>query len=79
MNPELEQLKKLVLEGGFDSESISNVLNLEYRLQSAISSEKLSLHPAIVEYISYLTQEIDRCKVLLSEQDNLTQHERITL
>lgn len=76
---ELEQLKRVVLGDGWDAEVRQDVANLERRLQKAIATEKLAAHPVVAEYLTFLTQEIARCKELLSEDDKLTEAERTKL
>ena len=76
---ELDQLKDLVLRGGFDSDSIADVLQLEQKLKEAIAAQKLKQHPAIQAYLEYLHQEIDRCNVVMSESEDLPDRERIKL
>jgi hypothetical protein len=76
---ELEHLKKLVLEGGWDEESRQQVRDLESRFQRLVATEKLAEHPVMAEYMAYLRSEITRCKELLSEDDKLTDIERTKL
>lgn len=76
MNQDLESLKKLVLEGGYDDEDKKSVLQLEHNLQEAVSAEKLTLHPAIKAYLDYLKAEISRCNLILNETEVLPEDER---
>lgn len=76
---ELEQLKQLVLDGGYDEESRKQVADLEARLQRIAVAENLKANPIIGEYIDYLDAEKSRCTLLLSRNRTLTEVERLVL
>jgi hypothetical protein len=76
---ELERLKELVLKGGFDEESKQEVRDLETRLRKLAMTDNLASHTIIAEYIAHLRSEIARCKELLSEDEKLTESERVKL
>jgi hypothetical protein len=79
LSDDLERLEKLVLEGGFDDESKQDVRKLRARFEKAVAAEQLAQHPAVAPYIQYLKDEIARCKELLSEDDTLTDPQRVKL
>ena len=76
MYQQLQQLKQLVLEGGFDEESKKDVQSLDSQLSEAARIENLSQDPVIKPYISYLQAEIDRCETLLKTDKTLTDRQR---
>lgn len=76
MSNELDQLKKLVLEGGFDEEDKDHVRRLEVRLQKLAETEKLADLPAIKSFLSYMQTEIDRSELLLKTDETLTDLQR---
>ncbi len=73
---ELEQLKQLVLEYGFDDESRQQVADLEARLKKVAMAEKLAENPIIKEYVDYLSDNSMRAKALLLNDRSLTDRER---
>src|SRR5436190_1656034 len=75
-NDDLEQLKKLVLEDGWDDESKEAVKELEERLQTVAIQEKLAENAAIKPFIDYLTDEVERCEMLLKKDKSLTDRQR---
>jgi hypothetical protein len=79
MLPQLERLKKLVFEGGFDAESRHDILKLEEELQEIAAAEKLSLNPVIKKYIDHLDTEAKRSTYLLANDRTLTDLQRQTL
>lgn len=72
----IEQLKKLVFDGGYDKESKDLVLQYEQELMEIAAAEKLLLNPVIKKYIDYLDTEARRCTVLLSQDRKLTELQR---
>lgn len=78
-NDDLEQLKKLVLEGGWDEESKADVAELEKRLQASAVAEKIADSPAIKPFIDYMTTEVGRCELLLHTDEKLTDLQRAQL
>src|SRR5437867_3070338 len=76
MMKELEQLKAIVLEGDFTGDDKQEVLQLEQKLKEAIAAEKLASHPAIKSYLDYLSDEVFRCNLILSETEDLSEPER---
>src|SRR5581483_799163 len=79
MSQQLEQLKKLVFEGGFDAESKKDVLQLEQQLQEIAAAAKLLLNPVIKKYVDYLDAEAQRCTHLRSFDRTLTDLQRQVL
>lgn len=73
---QLDELKKLVIDGGWDDESKKQVLDLETRLQDLSIRENLGQHPAIKPFIDYLTTEISRCDMLLRKHQGLDDRSR---
>ncbi len=76
---EIEQLKKLVLENGWDEESKQYVQKLESNLHELSVREKLADSAAIKPFIDYLTAEIDRAEQLLRTDESLTDKQRTEL
>jgi hypothetical protein len=76
---ELEQLKKLVLDGGWDEESKESVRKLETDLHDFAAREKLAESAAIKPFIDYLTDEIDKCEMLLKTDKSLSETARLEL
>jgi len=76
MTQDLEHLKKLVFNNGWDEESKQQVRDLEARLKKLSATETLAEHPAIADYLAYLTAEIARCKEILSEDEKLTDRQQ---
>lgn len=76
---ELQQLKQLVFDGEFDEDSRKEVLELETRLRKEVIKERFYENTIVSEYMASLTQEIARCKELLSEDESLTDQKRIRL
>lgn len=76
---EIEQLKKLVFDGGFDSDSRNDILKLEEELIEISAAEKLLHNPVIKKYVDYLDTEAERCTFLLSRDRKLTDVERQVL
>jgi hypothetical protein len=76
---ELEQLKKLVFENGWDDESKEYVKKLEANLHELAIREKLADSPAIKPFIDYLAAEIDRAEKLLKNDESLTEKQRTEL
>lgn len=78
-NEDLEQLKKLVLEGGWDDDSKADVVELEKRLQASAIAEKIADSAAIKPFIDYMTGEVERCELLLKTDEKLTDLQRCNL
>jgi hypothetical protein len=76
---ELEQLKKLVLDRGWDDESQQYVSKLESELHDLSVREKLAESAVIQPFIKYLTDEMDRCELLLKTDKNLNETARLEL
>jgi hypothetical protein len=76
---ELERLKQIVYEGGFDEESKQDVLQLEQELQEIAAAEKLSLNPVIQKFIAYLEAQAESCTRRLATVRSLTDLERQVL
>lgn len=72
----LEKLKKIVLEGGFDEESRKEVAQLEESFQKLFMAEKLAQNPVIQEFLTYLKSQSENCTFLLSNKRELTDLER---
>ena len=75
----LDQLKKIVLSGGYDAESKAEILEIERELTEAIVSEKLVEIPAIKKLLDYFQHQIEQSDYLLSHSRKLTELERIAL
>jgi ribosomal protein L29 len=78
-NTDLEQLENLVLNGGFDEESRKQVKELRRQFEDAVAKEELTKYPAVAAYIAYLKSEIARCNTVLSEDEGLTEFNRMKL
>src|SRR3712207_4777588 len=76
---ELENLKQLVFDGGFDEESRKQVADLEDRLHKLAVAENLKQHPPIQEWLDYLETQISHCNTLLRNDRTLTDLQRQTL
>lgn len=76
---DLERLKKLVLDGGYDAESRRDILELESRLQEVAIAENIRQYPTIQKYISYLKDTANSCTELLANNRTLTDIERQVL
>lgn len=76
MNQELEQLKQLVLDGGFDVESRQHVLDYEQKLAHVTAVEKLGDNPIIKPFVDYLKDQIERAERLLKTDRTLTDRQR---
>jgi hypothetical protein len=76
---ELEQLKQLVFDGGFDEESRKQVQDLEDRLHKLAVAENLKSHPPVKEWIDYLETQISHCNTLLRNDRTLTDLQRQVL
>ena len=79
MSQALQQLKQLVLDGGFDEESKKDVQSFEQQLQELAITENIARDPVIKQYISYLQAEIDRSETLLRTDKALTDRDRDAL
>lgn len=75
----IEQLKSLVLEGGYDDDSRRRVAQLEERLQNALMAERLLDHPVIGEYMAHVEGELERIETLLLQDRKLTESQRSAL
>ena len=76
---DLENLRGLVFNGGYDAESKQEVLNLEKRLHSAMVHEKLADNPIIQEYTDYLKNVVLGAETLLKTDKTLTNEQRAEL
>lgn len=79
IDQKLEELKALVLDGGFEQEAKEQVAEIERQVKEALGVEGLSQHPAIIRYVTYLTDEVDRCNFLLTDSPELTEHQRLQI
>lgn len=79
MSVELEQLKQIVFDGGFDEESRNDILQLEAQLHELSIAENIKQYPTIQKFIEHLTTESDRCTYLLGNDRKLTDLERQVL
>lgn len=73
---DLEQLERLVLDGGFDEESKEQLRQLRNQFEKAVAAEHLAKHSAIAPYIQYLKDEIERCNTILSTDEQLDEMQR---
>lgn len=73
---ELEQLRDLVFNKGFDSESYESVLQYEKRLREVSAKEKIQQHQPIQEWIKYLSDTVSNARLLLATDRSLTDRQR---
>ena len=73
---ELEQLKQLVFDGGFDGESRNEVLRIESELQEVAAAEKIAELPTIKKFVDYLNSREIQAKALLLNDRTLTDRDR---
>jgi hypothetical protein len=76
---ELEQLKQIVFNGGFDADSKNDILQLEEQLHELSIAENIKQYPTIQKFIEHLTVESERCTYLLGNDRKLTDLERQVL
>ena len=76
---ELEQLKQIVFDGGFDAESRNDILQLEAQLRELAVAENIKEYPTIQKFLEYLDTEAKRCTTLLTNDRKLTDLERQVL
>jgi hypothetical protein len=74
---ELEQLKALVIDRGWDDESKEYVNKLETELHDLSVREKQAESEVVKPFIKYLTDEMDRCELLLKTDKTLTDGQRL--
>lgn len=72
----LEQLRKLVFEGGFDEESRAAVINYERRLRECAETERAAEIPVVRDFLAYLEGEVSRAETLLKSDESLTDLQR---
>lgn len=75
----IEQLKALVLNGGYDDEIKQRVLQLDERLHQLSVNEKILQHQPVKEWFDYLGKQIEQANLLLSEDSTLTELQRSEL
>lgn len=73
---ELEHLKKIVFEDGYDLDSRKEVLELEARLANAAQAEKIVSLPTISDFIEYMQFQKDAAEQLLKTDRTMTDRER---
>jgi len=73
---ELDQLKALVLEGGWDDESKKQVESFEQQLSELAVKEKIADDPNIKPFVEYLEAKVKRCETLLRTDRRLSDLER---
>ena len=79
MSSNLDQLKKFVLEGGWDEDSKKQVAEIEDELHLLAMAEKLASNPVIQKFLDYLKLQSDNCTYLLTNERKLTELERLNL
>ena len=79
MNSDLEQLKQLVFDGGWDNESRIEVMNFEQQLHDASVREQLANHPAIKPFVDYLKSRKEAAELLLKTDRTLNDRGRDAL
>ena len=60
---ELEELKELVKAPDWDQESRDAIAALEEQFEKAVTDQKLLTIPSVVDYVTYLEQEIEQCNL----------------
>jgi hypothetical protein len=65
MNPELEELKKIIFSDEWDDDAKQSVNRLEAQLQEAAVAEKLAESPAIKPYIDWLKDKLEEAETRL--------------
>lgn len=76
MSNNLNRLKAIVLEGGFDADDKQQVAKIEEQMQMVLMAEKLVENPVIQQYITYLKMQSENCSYLLNNDRTLTDLER---
>jgi hypothetical protein len=76
---ELEQLKRLVLDEGFDGESKQVIADYEAQLSGLLMKEKAIENPVIKEFVDYLTFQVERSEQQLKSNRKLNDRERDAL
>jgi hypothetical protein len=71
LNSDLEQLKQLVFDGGWDNDSRQAVINFEQQLADLSVKEQLKDHPVIKPYIDWLTERKAQAQLLLQTDRTL--------
>ena len=75
---ELKNLREILARGEFQ-ETGQDVDELEKRLRLEVIKERFTRNTLVADYLAYLLREIARCKQQLSENEDLTDRERIKL
>jgi hypothetical protein len=76
---ELEQLRELVFNSGFDEESKNSVLQYEQRLHELSVKENILTHQPVKEWFDWMQREVAQARLLLSTDPALTQEQRTEL
>ena len=80
MNTDLEQLKEIVAGPDWDDDSREYIVKLEEQFEQAVKDSKLLTIPNVVDYVTYLEEDIKESKEMLSEKTmELTERQRIQL
>ena len=76
---ELEQLRELVFNNGFDAESREDVVAYEKKLQELIVKENILQHQPVREWFNYLESQVKSARLLLSTDSSLDDKKRAEL
>src|SRR6185503_10234545 len=76
---ELEQLRELVFNSGFDEASKSDVLQYEKKLNELSVKENILQHQPVKEWFDYLERDVKSARLLLSTDPTLDEKKRTEL
>lgn len=75
----IDELKQLVLGGGFDDESKQNVLYWEEKLHEISVKENILQHQPVKQWFDWMAREVSQARLLLSTDPELTNDQRTEL
>jgi hypothetical protein len=76
---ELEQLRELVFNSGFDESSKQDVLYYEQKLNELSVKENILQHQPVKEWFDYLERDVKNARLLLSTDPTLEEKKRTEL
>ncbi len=76
---ELDQLREIVFNNGFDAESREEVLSYEKRLTELAVKENMLSHQPVKEWFDYLQGQVTAARLLLSTDPTLDDKRRAEL
>jgi hypothetical protein len=76
---ELETLRELVFNNGFDEESKESVLQYEQKLHALSVKENILKHQPVKMWFDWMTREVTQARLLLSTDPELTDKQRTEL